>query len=103
MQIKRERRVQSDEHVLQPQLARLPDWEGAHLFLELVRKGSFRAAADALGIATNTVRTRVTALERFLGVPLVTRHVDGIRLTAEGQVAFELVCQMEQTTFELIQ
>jgi DNA-binding transcriptional LysR family regulator len=103
MQIKRERRVQSDEHVLQPQLLRLPNWEGAHLFLDLVRKGSFRAAADGLGMSVNSLRTRVTELERFLGVPLVTRHVDGIRLTAEGQVAFELIGQMEQTSYDLIQ
>ena len=103
MQTKRERRVQSEEHVLQPQLARLPDWEGAHLFLELVRKRSFRAAADALGMSVNSLRARVTELERFLGVPLVTRHVDGIRLTAEGLAAFDLACQMEQASFELIQ
>jgi DNA-binding transcriptional LysR family regulator len=102
MQTPKERRVPSSEHVLQPQLPQLPDWEGAHMYLELIRKGSFRAAADHLGLSVNALRVRITDLERFLGVPLVTRHVDGIRPTAEGQEAFDMISQMEQTSFELI-
>jgi DNA-binding transcriptional LysR family regulator len=102
MQTPKERRVLPSEHVLQPHLPQLPDWEGAHMYLELIRKGSFRAAADHLGISVNALRVRITDLERFLGVPLVTRHVDGTRPTAEGQEAFDLISQMEQTSFELI-
>ncbi len=40
------------------------DWESIRIFLEIVRSGSFRAAADRLGISFSAVRRRVVALER---------------------------------------
>src|SRR5262249_29812138 len=61
-----------------------PDWESARLFLELVRARSFRKAAQNCGQSVNALRRRIDGLERVLGVPLLTRHVDGIRTTVEG-------------------
>src|ERR1700742_3677926 len=54
----------------------MPDWAGARVFLEVVRNGSFRAAAAKLGIPLNTLRHRLSGFERQLGLTLVTRHVD---------------------------
>jgi DNA-binding transcriptional LysR family regulator len=85
MQKHDEHGVLMGEHVLRRSSRLLPDWEGAHLFLELIRRGSFRATADSLSLS------------------LVTRHVDGVRPTAEGQRVFNLASQMEQISFELIQ
>jgi len=81
----------------------MPDWEGAHFFLELMRHGSFRAAADHLGLSVNALRARISTFEKALGVTLATRHVDGVRLTAEGHRVLALATQMEQTSIDMIQ
>lgn len=102
MQNASERGVRMSEHVLRRSIRGLPDWEGAHLFLELIRRKSFRAAADHLGISVNALRARVSDFERSLGATLVTRHVDGVRATEEGERVAELVGQMERTSFEML-
>lgn len=102
MQNGSERGVRPSERALRRPIKGVPDWEGAHLFLELIRRKSFRAAADHLGMSVNALRARVSDFERSLGVTLVTRHVDGVRPTAEGEQVLQLVNDMEKTTFELM-
>lgn len=97
-----ERRVRVSERVLRRPIRGLPDWEGAHVFLEVIRCKSFRAAAEHMGISVNALRARVSELEKSLGVILVTRHVDGVRLTEEGERVVRLVSEMEKTSFELL-
>lgn len=97
-----ERRVRMSEHVLRRPIRGLTDWEGAHLFLELIRHRSFRAAADHLGMSVNALRSRIDDFEKSLGAQLVTRHVDGVRATAEGERVLHLVSEMEKTSFELL-
>ena len=62
----------------------VPDWEAAHIFLEVTRSGGFRAAAQKLGQSVNALRRKIDQLERDLGVPLLTRYVHGVQLTEEG-------------------
>ena len=102
MQKGSERGVRMSEHVLRRPIRGLTDWEGAHLFLELVRRRSFRAAADHLNISVNALRARIADFESNLGVTLVTRHVDGVRPTAEGERVVELVHEMEKNAFEML-
>jgi DNA-binding transcriptional LysR family regulator len=102
MQSDNERGVRISEHVLRRPVRGLTDWEGAHLFLELVRHSSFRSAADHLSMSVNALRSRIGEFEKSLGVKLVTRHVDGVRATAEGERVVELVTEMERTSFELL-
>jgi DNA-binding transcriptional LysR family regulator len=90
------------EHVLRRPIRGLTDWEGAHLFLELVRRRSFRATADNLGISVNALRARIDDFETSLNTKLVTRHVDGVRPTAEGERVMSLVAEMEKTSFEML-
>lgn len=97
-----ERGVRMSEHVLRRPIRGLTDWEGAHLFLELVRRRSFRATADYLGISVNALRARIDGFEASLNATLVTRHVDGVRVTAEGERVLTLVAEMEKTSFELV-
>ena len=79
-----------------------PDWETVRTFLELVRYGSFRSAAEHLGLSPNALRRKIDDLERALGTILVTRHVDGIRTTAEGAEILLAAKRMEEAAFGLV-
>jgi len=98
-----ERGVPNEEHALQGARRVVPDWEAVRISLEVVRKGSFRAAAEHLKMSVNALRRRVDELEEALGVTLLTRHVDGVRITAEGEKVFEAARQMESASFGLLQ
>lgn len=102
MQTQHERCVLVGEQVVKPHSKTQLDWESAHLFLELVRWGSFRATADRIGLSVNALRKRISDFEHSLGVTLVTRHVNGIRLTAEGDKILAAAGQMEQAAFALV-
>ncbi len=103
MPTNREQRVPLGDHVLNARPKDFIDWEGAHLFLELVRCGSFRATSESVGLSFNAIRRRFAAFERSLGVVLLTRHQDGLRLTPEGALALATARQMEQSAFALVQ
>jgi len=79
----------------------LRNWEGARAFLEVVKCGSFRSAALALQLSVNTLRRHVEEFEREAGHILFTRHVDGVRLTAEGELLVGAVKRMEAAAFEV--
>ena len=81
---------------------RTPDWESVRLFIEVVRRGSIRSAADHVAVSVSALRRRIALLERQLNTPLITRHVDGVRLTPEGQQIFEAACQMEVAAFGMM-
>lgn len=54
-------------------------------FIESVDKGSFRAAADALGYTPSAVSQLVAALEKDLGLSLLVRSKKGVTVTPEGR------------------
>lgn len=54
-------------------------------FLLVAELGSFAAAAKRLGLARSTVTTQVQALEKALGVTLLTRTTRHVSLTADGE------------------
>lgn len=80
----------------------LNNWDGVRVFLQVARRGSFRAAAEHLGQSVNALRRHVQELERQLGSPLVTRHVDGVRMTPEGAEIFAAAQRMEIASFSLV-
>lgn len=80
----------------------IPDWEAAHIFLEVARCGSFRAAADRLDQSVNALRRKVGALERKMGFPLFLRRITGVQLTGEGAAVYEAALQMEKESFGLL-
>jgi DNA-binding transcriptional LysR family regulator len=79
-----------------------PDWETIRTFLELVRSGSIRSAADRMGLSPNALRRKIDDLERTLGTALVTRHIDGIRPTAEGNEILQVARRMEEAAITLV-
>ncbi len=82
--------------------AGLPDWDAARIFLEVVRCGSFRSAAERLGLSINVVRRRIADFERQTGATLFTRDVHGARLTEDGAAMVSAVERMEAASFELL-
>ncbi len=77
------------------------DWGHARIFLEVVRQKSFRSAATELHQSVNALRRRLDQLESQLGATLLTRHVDGVRLTEEGQRVLAIAERMEVNAFDL--
>jgi DNA-binding transcriptional LysR family regulator len=81
---------------------RLTDWDAARVFLEVVRCGSFRSAAERLELSINGVRRRIDDFERQIGATLFTRDVHGTRLTDEGALVVSAVERMEAASFDLL-
>ncbi len=58
---------------------------GMRVLREVAERGSFTAAATALGYTQSAVSRQVAALESALGVPVFQRHRTGVRLTPRGR------------------
>ena len=63
----------------------------ARAFLESVERGSFRAAADALGYTPSAVSQLVAALEKDLKLNLLIRSKKGVTVTPEGSRLLPIV------------
>lgn len=72
------------------------DWDDVRLFLELTRRGSARAAAQALGVSHSTVVRRVERLESDLGARLFDRDFTGYRPTAAGETLLDSAVKAEE-------
>ena len=83
-------------------LGSLTDWDAARVFLEVVRCGSFRSAAERLDLSINVVRRRIDDFERQIGATLFTRDAHGTRLTDEGALVVSAVERMEAASFDLL-
>jgi DNA-binding transcriptional LysR family regulator len=55
-------------------------------FLETVRVGSIRRAAEALNVAPSAVSRQIALLEQSYGMPLFERRAAGMRLTSAGEL-----------------
>ncbi len=71
------------------------DWDDLRLFLALVRHGSARGAAQALGLSHSTVVRRVERLESDLGARLFDRDFTGYRPTAAGETLLDSALKAE--------
>src|SRR6266705_4843866 len=80
---------------------RISNWDLVRIFLEVARIGSFRAAAAQLNMSANFLSKRISLLESAYKTTLITRHVDGIRLTPEGTQVLEAAKRMEEASFGL--
>ncbi len=64
------------------------------VFVLVVRLGSFRAAANALGVSEPAVSQALSALRQSLGDPLIERNGSSLTLTAAGLRVVGLASQM---------
>ncbi len=96
-----ERGVPSEERQ-KVALGALTDWDAARIFLEVARCGSFRSAAERLGLSINAVRRRVDDFERQTGATMFIRDVHGARLTDDGALVVSAVERMEAASFDLL-
>lgn len=71
------------------------DWDNLRLLLALSETGSLRSAAAHAGVALNTLRSKVAALERQFGRPLIDRKVDGSTMTKDGQRLVDVARKMQ--------
>src|ERR1700732_490164 len=95
-----ERGVPQEERKLA--LGSLTDWDAARVFLEVVRCGSFRSAAERLDLSINVVRRRIDDFEGQIGATRFTRDVHGTRMTDEGSLVVSAVERMEAASFDLL-
>ena len=72
------------------------DWNDLRYFLCAVRARTLAGAARALGVEHSTIGRRLKGLEEALGVPLLTRSADGLKLTAIGERVVPLVEELER-------
>lgn len=64
------------------------------VFARVVDKGSFRAAAQDIGVAPSRVSQTITDLESFLGTTLLYRTTRKLALTGEGRTLYARVTEM---------
>ncbi|HEX8437595.1 LysR family transcriptional regulator [Archangium sp.] len=74
--------------------ASLDDLVAMTVFARVVEANSFSGAAARLGISKSAVSTRVTALERRLGVRLLQRTTRRLSVTQEGARLYERCVQL---------
>lgn len=73
------------------------DIELGRTFLDIVRTGSFMAAAERLHITQTTVTARIQNLEAQLGCKLFVRNRTGAKLTDDGERFMGYANQLVQT------
>lgn len=59
-----------------------------HIFCKVIELGSFTKAAEVLGYSQSAISQTIKSLEQEVGVTLVDRKKDGIRLTTDGAQYF---------------
>jgi DNA-binding transcriptional LysR family regulator len=59
------------------------------IFTHVARLRSFARASEVLGISKTVVSTRVSELEKLLGISLLARTTREVNLTGEGKVFFD--------------
>lgn len=70
------------------------------VFVLVVRLGSFRAAAEALGVSEPAVSQAIAALRKSLGDELLTKEANAVSLTAAGRRIVGMASQMVNLAVE---
>ncbi|MEP1934210.1 MAG: LysR family transcriptional regulator [Roseibium sp.] len=71
------------------------DWDHLRIFLAAERGGSFRKAAEKLGVNHGTVHRAIKSLETTLGARVFDRTASGLKLTQSGETLLPPAEEME--------
>lgn len=77
-------------------------WDDLRVLLALSRTGTFKGAAQQLGVAGSTIGRRLDALEAALATRLFDRTPDGVRPTASAERLVPWAEQVEHATTSLL-
>lgn len=66
----------------------IDDLRAIAIFAEVIRQGSFRAAAKKLGLSASTVSYNISKLEQRVGTSLLYRSTRKLALTFEGECLY---------------
>lgn len=72
-------------------------------FVEVVRAGSIRGAADALRLSPAVVSEAIAQLETHLGATLLLRTTRTMRLTSTGEAVFQRAAEMTSAAQEALE
>ncbi|WP_168735890.1 LysR family transcriptional regulator [Cohnella fermenti] len=72
------------------------DMEGLHSFIAVAREKSISKAAQKLHVTQPTLSARLRKLENGLGVTLIERGWEGVRLTKQGRFFLSYSVQLQQ-------
>jgi DNA-binding transcriptional LysR family regulator len=78
------------------------DWNDVRVFLACAKLGSFRKAADQLGLNSSTVMRRIEAFEQRLGFAVLNRLHDGVSPTPAGTAILDSAERMEGAFFDVL-
>lgn len=70
-------------------MAKRENYNDLYLFMQVVREGSFTAAAQRLGLAQSGISRAVRELEERLGVQLLVRTTRKLSLTHPASYSIE--------------
>ena len=65
------------------------------VFLNVVRSGSITKAANHLHTVQSNVTARIKKLEDALGLPLLSRHARGVKLTSGGEAVLPMALRLD--------
>jgi DNA-binding transcriptional LysR family regulator len=71
-------------------------WDDLKYLLAVADTGSFRGAAEALGISINAVRNRISDLEHELNCILFARSNAGVELTTDGRSVYTVALEIRE-------
>ena len=72
-------------------MAKRENYNDLYLFMQVVREGSFTAAAQRLGLAQSGISRSVRELEERLGVQLLARTTRRLSLTHAGEQLYRTI------------
>jgi DNA-binding transcriptional LysR family regulator len=78
------------------------DWDDFRVFLSCVDTGSFRKAADQLGLNSSTVMRRIEGFERRLGFAVLKRLPEGVSPTDAGHAIVQSARHMERSFYDAV-
>ena len=74
----------------------LKDFVKLETFLTVARERSFSRASAKLGISQPAVTQQIKFIEKYLGVKIIERKKNGIKLTAEGDELYKIATRLEK-------